>query len=142
MRSEDDTPIKERYLWFEGKVSFKSTGLVRAGLPPILPDETEILFVGFAYADLPLGKKFDVIFPKGRPKDGIRCECRIIAATQQFGKPFPGVPHGWKTICLVQFAGGVPPIVQQLPTVDSWYQNDAWVCVCNEATWEYLKSAA
>jgi len=99
-------------------------------------------FVGFAYADLPFTKRFDVVFPKGRPQDGVRCVCRIIAATQDFGKPFPEIPHGWKTICLIQFTGGMPRLVRQLPVVDSWYQNKEWVCICDEATWDHLKKAA
>jgi hypothetical protein len=142
MRSEANTPIEERYLWFEGKVSPRSIELARPGLPPTRPADTEVLFVGFAYADLPFGKQFDVIFPKGRPQDGIRCECRVIAATQEFSKPFPEIPHGWRTICVVHFAGGIPQLVQQLPTADAWYQNDTSVCICDETTWELLKKAS
>jgi hypothetical protein len=142
MRSEAKTPIEARYLWFEGKVSPGSMALVSSGLPSTRSADTAILFVGFAYADLPFSKRFDVVFPKDRPHDGVRCESRVIAATQEFGKPFPEIPHGWKTICAVHFPRGIPQIVQQLPTVDTWYQNDAWVCVCDEATWECLKKAA
>jgi hypothetical protein len=139
MRSEADTPIEQRYLWLEGKVSPASMKLVKRGLPPTRLPDTEVVFIGFAYADLPFTKKFDIIFPKGRPQDGIRCECKILAATQQFSKPFTEIPDGWKTICVVHFPGGIPQLVQQLPVVDTWFQNDEWICICDEETWEFLK---
>jgi hypothetical protein len=139
MRSETNVPTLERYLWFEGKASPRATEKVKGGLPADLPPHTELLFVGFAYADLPLGRRFSVVFPRDRPQYGVRCECRIIAATQQWGKPLSEVPDGWKTICMVQFPDGIPELVRQLPVVDDWYQNKNWVCVCDETTWECLK---
>jgi hypothetical protein len=142
MRSEADTPIEQRYLWLEGRVSPASMELIKSGLPATRPSDTEVVFVGFAYADLPFTKQFDVVYPKGRPRDGVRCACRVIAATQQLGKPFPEIPDGWKTICVVHFSGGIPQLVQQLPAVDAWYQNEEWVCICDEATWEHLKKTA
>lgn len=87
MRSETDTPVQERFLWFEGKVSRRAMEHIKDGLPADRPPQTELLFVGFAYADLPFGKRFDVVFPRDRPQDGVQCECRIVAATQQWGKP-------------------------------------------------------
>ena len=141
MRSEADTPIEQRYLRLEGKVSPASLELVRHGLPTIGLPDTVVVFVGFAYADLPFTKQFDIVFPKGRPQDGIRCECKILAATQQFSKPFTEIPDGWKTICVAHFPGGIPQLIQQLPVVDTWYQNDEWVCICDEETWESLKKA-
>lgn len=139
MQSEHDTAIEERYLWLEGRVSSASMERIKAGLPATQQPDTETLFVGFAYADLPFTKRFDVVFPKGRPQDGISCECRVVAATQQWGKPFPSIPAGWKTICVIHFAGGIPQLVQRLPVVDRWYQNAEWVCICDKETWEHLK---
>jgi len=139
MRSEADTPIEKRYLCLEGRVSPASMDLIKPCLPSTRPADTEVVFVGFAYADLPFSKRYDIVFPKGSPRDGVRCECRIIAATQELRKPFPEIPHGWKTICVVHFARGIPELVQKLPMVDAWYQNREWVCICDEVTWEYLK---
>jgi hypothetical protein len=140
MRSETDTPVDQRFLWIEGSVSPKSMALIKAGLPEARPCDTAIVFVGFAYADLPVPKQFDVIFPRRNPQDGIHCQSRIIAVTQQFAKPFQEIPHGWKTVCMIQFVGGIPETIRKLPEVDSWFQNDEWACVCGNATWELLKS--
>lgn len=117
-------------------------GSRQPALPITRPPDTEIVFVGYAYADLPFTKRFDVVFPKDKPQDGVRCECRVIAATQQFSKPFTEIPHGWKTICMVHFPNGVPQLIQQLPIVDRWFENKLWVCVCDEEVWERLKQAA
>lgn len=142
MRSEADTPIEQRYLWLEGIASPTSLDGIKAGLPSTPPPDSVIAFVGFAYDDISYTKQFDAVFPRGRPQDGMRCVCRIVAATQQMGSPFPAIPKGWKTICMITFDGGVPPLVQQLPIVDAWYQNQEWVCICDEATWEHLKRSA
>jgi hypothetical protein len=141
MQSEAKTPIEQRYLRLEGKVSPTSMELIKAGLPSTRPPNSEVVFVQFSYADLPFTKRFDVVFPKDRPQDGVRCVCRVVAATQQFSKPFSEIPDGWKTICLIHFADGIPQLVQRLPVVDAWYQNDEWVCICDETTWEHLKKA-
>jgi len=138
MWTEDRTPLEQRYLWFEGKVS-KKVKLTESGLRDYDLPNAEILFVGYAYTDLPLGKKFQVAFPKGNPEAGILCESEIIAVTQQFDEPLKVVPHGWKTICLVQFPYGVPDMISNLPAMDSWFANRDYVCVCDEETWEAIK---
>lgn len=142
MQSEANTPIEERYLWLEGRASPASMELIKPGLPSTAPPNTEVVFVGFAYADLPFTKRFDVVFPKDRPQDGVRCGCRVVAATQQFSKPLPQIPHGWKTICMVHFSDGIPQLVRRLPVVDAWHQNNECVCICDEETWGHLKKAA
>lgn len=142
MQSEADTPISQRYLWLEGKASPSSIERLKRGLPSARPSDTEIFFVGAAYADLPFGTQFDVVFPKNRPQDGVYCDCKIIAATQQWAKPFSEVPRGWSTVCVIHFAKGIPQLIQQLPVVDGWYQNKNWVCICEEETWKHLKNAA
>jgi len=40
--------------------------------------------------------------------------------TQQFGQAFDEVPHGWKTICLLDFPDDVPDLIQDLPVSASW----------------------
>ena len=132
-----EIPIEQRYMWFEGKAS-SSLALVKTGLPPTRHADAEILFAGFSYMDLPINSQFDIVFPKGNPQVGIRCPCKIVAATQQFGKPLDEIPGGWKTICIAHFMEGIPELIKQLPIVDDWYQNQAWVCVCHESTWLHI----
>jgi hypothetical protein len=142
MRSEENTPPEERYLGIEGRASTKALGLVRPGLPALFPINSEVLFVTFAYADLPLGKRFEIVFPRNRPENGARCESRVLAATQQFIHPFTEIPHGWKTICLVQFPEGIPDFIRKLPAVDAWYQNKDWIGICDRVTWDLLRTSS
>jgi hypothetical protein len=140
--AEEKVPITQRYLWFDGKVSASSLKLVEGGLPKSELPNTEILFAGYAYADLPVGKTFQIIFPKGRPDSGMLWDTKILAVTQQMGTPSDRIPYGWKTICLVQFPQTVPDLIRDLPTVDAWQYNENAVCVCDVPTWEAIKSQA
>lgn len=135
MRSEANTPIRERILDVEGRASPSALAIVGAGLPKGRPIDSEILFISFAFADIPIGQTFSLLFPKDNPNAVTRTCCTITAVTQQFGKPLGEVPHGWKTVCLVQFDGGVPEIVRSLPEVNGWYEGRAIICMCDEDAW-------
>lgn len=132
-------PVEDRYLSIKGKVSPGSFDLIKSGLPAGKPNNAEILFVGYAFADVPLGKRFSVIFPKNDPGEGIYYESKIVAVTQQFGKPTEVIPRGWKTICLVEFPQGIPEIIKNLPVVDTWFETNDYVCISDEEAWEAIK---
>src|SRR5690348_11575114 len=134
MLTEDDVPSSDRQLRIEGRVSVKTQAALRAGLPLAWPSTTRCLFVSYAYADLPLGKRFDVIFPSEHPERAEATVTAIVGVTQQFGKPFDGVPHGWKTVCLLDFPEGEPATMAHLPTVDTWGESKACVCLCTRET--------
>ena len=142
MQSEHDTPVEYRYLWLEGRASDKIKKILGRGLPQTLPPDTEIFFVGYSYADIPLGKTFSVAFPKGKPLESVNCTSRIIAVTQQLGKPFNEIPHGWKTICAIQFPSGIPSFVLALPIVESWHTNSLYLCISEPETVAILSGTA
>jgi hypothetical protein len=108
-------------------------------LPDNKPVNTKILFVDYAYADLPIGKTFQRIFPIDDVESGVACESKIIAATQGSGKSIDRLPYAAKTICLVEFPRGVPEIIKDLLTVDNWSESSKLVCLCSEETWRALK---
>lgn len=120
MRTEEATPVPERFLWMEGRVSGAALALVARGLPRAVAPTHRVCFVGFSYADLPVPKEFDVLFDLGRPARCWTATSRIVAVTQQFGEPWREIPHGWKTICVVEFPDGVPECVDRMPVVDRW----------------------
>jgi hypothetical protein len=135
MQSENDTPVEEWFLCLEGFVSSKAMAQVSAGLPATKPENAEVFFVQFAYADLPIGKEFQVAFFKNKPETIVNCLSKVVAVTQQFGKPLSEVPHGWKTICYIQFQTEMPELLKQLPTVDAWYRNPESICLSSLETW-------
>ncbi len=102
------------------------------------PAHCEVLFISFAYADIPLGRTFSIAFPTCAPKSETRTRCVIRAVTQQYAKPFGEVPHGWKTICLVEFPEGIPRVIASLPEVNGWYENRQSVSLCDEDTWRLI----
>jgi hypothetical protein len=138
MRSESDTPIEERFLCLEGFVSAKAMAQVSAGLPATKPENAEAFFVQFSYADLPIGKEFQVAFLKNKPEVFVNCLSKVTAVTQQFGKPFTEVPHGWKTICYIQLPTELPELLKQLPTIDAWHQNTETVYLSSLETWQAI----
>jgi len=50
------------------------------------------------------------------------------------------VPHGWKTICLLDFPTGLPSLVERLPVIEDWYGSlpDREVVLCSNETWAAL----
>jgi len=129
---ESAVPVAQRVLTVEGRASAALLKLIRQGLPRIRSGE--VLFVmPFAYADLPLGKRFDVWSPDGRT--AVRVQAELVAVTQQFGKPFDEVPHGWKTFTLVRFSPDVPESVATFPEVDDWYEREPSGLLCTQDTW-------
>jgi hypothetical protein len=115
------------------------TVLIRPSLPEVLPENTVILFVGYSYADIPIGKIYRIVFPYSAPHSGIHCRSRVIGVTQQWGGKLDAIPAGWKTVCAIEFSGGVPPLIEGLPTIDAWsFETDA--CLCGEETWEAVIS--
>ena len=131
MRTEAQTPIEQRFLWLEGFISPTSLALIKNGLGGNLPVEGVVCFVGFSYADLPVPKRFDVVFDVDDPSQWIERESRITRVTQQMGTP-DEIPHGWKTICVVEFPSGIPDLVAKMPTVDSWHQSKLRVGLCDK----------
>jgi hypothetical protein len=118
--TEELVPIDQRYLTLFGLVSPASMELVEAALPADRPATSRVCFVGYSYADLPLPKRFTILFAMDKPETGVKTEIVIIAATQQLAVSSEEIPHGWKTICVIDFPLGVPPIVDDLPTLNSW----------------------
>jgi hypothetical protein len=136
MRSEEQTPVDQRFLWLEGFVAPSTLDIIKEGLGTNVASGTVVCFVGFSYADLAIPKQYDVVFNVDDPSQCCETETRIIRVTQQLGKPFDEIPHGWKTICVVEFPSGMPSLVAKMPTVDSWYKSEVRVGLCEKHVWE------
>ncbi|NMV40546.1 hypothetical protein [Ralstonia insidiosa] len=128
-------PLHERVLIIEGRASQAALANIGAGLPEERPANSEVLFISFAYAEIPIGRTFSMVFPTSAPQSATRTHCQILAVTQQFAKPFHEIPHGWKTICLVKFEGDIPDVIASLPAVGGWHENRNTVSLCDEDTW-------
>jgi hypothetical protein len=134
---ESQVPVANRVLLVEGRASPGLLELVRDGLPP-LGRRDVLLVMTFAYADIPLGKRFQVWSVDGSVP--VQVDAELVAVTQQFAKPFDEVPHGWKTLTVVRFSPNVPEAVASLPEVDGWYERRDLAFLCTQDTWDARSS--
>jgi hypothetical protein len=158
MRSEDAVPIYHRYLSVEGHLSSRTRRLIRQGLPETLPLNSRVCFLAYAYADITLPKEFDRVFRYSLDETAVRhtdeieilfrpkhlatamsLRVRIIAVTQQSGEVLEDLPDGEKTIALLEFPDGVPPMIDELPTVHEWGESRAAVALCSQETLDEIE---
>jgi hypothetical protein len=132
MLSEDSVPEGDRVLVLHGVAAPAVLARLQPGLAVAPSPTARVFFVGFAYADLPIGKRFEFAFPKGHAYESVATVAQVVAVTQQWGKPFDGIPHGWKTICFFEFPEGVPEMVDALPVVEGWHGSEQEICLTNE----------
>ncbi|MGW7528992.1 hypothetical protein [Streptomyces sp. NPDC054783] len=135
MRTEEATPAAERVLCVESRAGAKALADVGTALPPPSPGE-QVLFLSFCYADVPLGRRYECCFPAADEGDATWVTVTVVAVTQQFGKPFDGIPHGWKTLALLRFEPEVPALISDLPTAPGWYEHPISVYIGDRAAWE------
>ena len=112
--------FENRSLCVTGQLGAGALEHARRGLAPGQPGANEVcLAVSFAGAEHHLGAEFDVIVPvAGARESGTRAV--LVGVTQQWGKAWESVPRGHKTVCVLQFPGGVPEAIRALPEVEDW----------------------
>lgn len=144
MRTEDAVPIIQCYLVVEAHVAPHLVRRIAELLAPPIAATTVCCFLGFAYADLPLGTRFDRVFAREDFRRSTRTLCVVSAVTQQFFKPFDEIPHGWKTICFLDFPEGIPDLIARLPVAEGWYETaeESHVLLSTDATWVALIKGA
>ena len=140
MLAEYKVPVCDRILTLEGRASPR----ILESLPspfggPHTPSDV-IFFSSFAYADLPVGKRFDTVFSRARPEQMESTSCHLVAVTQQFAILDDKIPHGWKTICMFRFDVTVPELVVALPEVEAWYEGayDDRLGLATRETWNAI----
>ncbi len=140
MLSEDKVPLRDRRLMVEGVISQEALELVRAGLPTEWPHTARCFLVSYSYADIPLSKRFEFVSSERHPTRAEATLAIVRAVTQQYGKPFDVIPHGWKTICVIDFPQGIPGLVERLPTVGAWGESTEGVRLCDRDALEAILS--
>jgi hypothetical protein len=165
LHQESSVPLAERFLMLEGQFArsyidkqiHQRMSAARAEyferLPPDwheamaayqslqLPRTSRYVAVSFAYAQLPVGKTFDMLFPARRPEEAIRSQIVLTAVINQYVPlPMPFLEAGHRSICLFDFPAGVPAIIQTLPTVGQMIQQSPTknVWVSSTETWQCL----
>jgi len=141
VRAETETPPEQRVLWVEGRASQAALHAIaqpNSKFPGFQRPGRDLYFISFSYADLPRGKTFDIAFLEGHPATAFPGIVEIVAITQQFSMEWDEVPHGWKTICDLEFVPDVRHPLLQLPFVDGWYENKRRVGLCSRANLQVI----
>jgi hypothetical protein len=108
-----------------------------------LPEsDTQVyLAASFAYADLVVGKVFDVVFPANRVEEGVRCRSILSAVIAEWMPlVLDEVSCGHRSICLFDFPEGIPSIISEMVEVEQFMQA-RWKehrYLCNEEAWQAL----
>jgi hypothetical protein len=137
---EGDVDVRERVLLIESRLSTQAFDAARSGLPESWESSCAPLFVQFSYADLPIGKTFECLYPAGMPSEVRWVDISVVGVTQQWAKPFSEIPHGWKTITLFRFNPSIPAAISSLPECDAWYEAPIELHFASRETWESLVS--
>jgi hypothetical protein len=77
--------------------------------------ENEIaVFTLYAYADLEIPKKFDIIFHTDNPKDFVRVDYELTQSIHEAWLPLDSIDHGHKHLCVFRFHKELPEILKTL----------------------------
>ncbi|MFE0702338.1 hypothetical protein [Streptomyces sp. NPDC058872] len=134
MRSEADTPLVERVLRIESRADGGALEAFGRCLPRRSANEVA-LFLSHCYAEIPVGKIYDVCFRCAEERAAVRVAATVVAVTQQFGVAWDEIPHGWNTLTVVRFEPEVPVWVRELPETGSWYDRPSSLLLASRETW-------
>lgn len=163
--SEEMVPIASRIFLLEGRFSCRWVEKYKASILPtaiqkygdkldeewkntikqyldIPSSDTYCYFLAsLSYADLYIGKAFDIVYQHNDVGKGVKCRAVILAIIHEWAKiPVPYVGQGHRSICLIDFPNGFPNIITDLPEIDNGkdsYLNNG-VALCNIDTWNVM----
>jgi len=136
---EASESLQSRYLVIAGIVSSNTLSSIQAGLPAQWPSNCHPCFVWYSYEDIPVGTKFDFVFLRTNPASFVNATTKIVAVTQQYAKPLDFIPHGWKTICLIEFPIDALSLIEKLSEIDTWdKQERTEICLATKETFRGL----
>lgn len=127
MRREEDTPVEERFLLIECHADETALTAFGKELPQPAANEA-VVFLGYNYADVPVGRQYTCCFRRDEATT-------VVAVTQQYGRSWDHIPHGWKTLSVLRFEPETPAMIRELPHGGLWYDHRGSVCVSDTDTW-------
>ena len=142
MRSEDETPIYQRFFMIMGRLA---PSLIKELDDHVVPDGIRRLrergpldpavearlhayvqrdrsrdvafYTSYAYADIPLGRKYPVIWNKNDPSDCLAVDCELEHALFKGWFPVDAIGHGHPHILFLRFTGDTPNCI---PVLSHW----------------------
>lgn len=87
--------------------------LQRLGLGHLFNEETVLVF-GKGNKDIKLEESFDVLFGHHSVENNIRTKAILKYVNLSLGRKIDYLPRGYTGICLLEFKGGVPKLINKL----------------------------
>ena len=163
MRTEEQTKPGERYLFSGEYFSDKAIAFWQAECIERCKDkpkghayekyinwrrqENQIaVFTLYAYADFMLPKQFNVIFQTDNPDNYIETDYLLVQSVHEAWFPLDSVSHGHKHLCVFQFAGAIPSILNLLHKGDEKFSScpkgQVTLGFCNSRDFQDIVSVA
>lgn len=157
MRSEKEIPIENHCLMILGKLSNALIRQIEEGIPQWMERmqgkmgpsalaakdrfnsrdkaDDRAFYTLYAYADIPLGRRYDCLFRKdGRP-ESVSVDCTIEHIIFESWFPVGKLEKGHKHVVFLSFDSAIPECI---PTFECWEdvgQNDWLYGLCDQATY-------
>jgi hypothetical protein len=128
-----DTPLAERTLLVEARVDDGTRRRLARGLPARVTEREAVLFLGYNYAEVPVGTSFDCCYLADDETQVRWVRSELVAVTQQLAQPWSEIPHGWKTV--LAFDNAIPDLVATLPESDGW-SVETRLLISSRQTWD------
>ena len=132
MKTEANIPPEGRYLKGVSVFTDRELSLLRTGVIDFMKNRTKDLayqryihwkqatneiavLTTYAYADIPLPKKYDAIFLYNHPENVINVNYTVTQAVINGWTAVEQLDHGHKHVVIIQFHDGIPSICESLP---------------------------
>jgi hypothetical protein len=161
MRSEKDCEPSERFLIFSATVTseFYLSELkerinieeARAFRNRIEAKNEIAVYSLYAYAEITIPKKFDIIFERENPNNFIETEIEVTNVLLSLAgfHIFEEIVHGHKHVCILKFKNEIPKILNLVNDISKCIKEGSFksakeLCMCQKVDFEsirhYLKS--
>jgi hypothetical protein len=163
LRSEEATPAEERQLKIRYRLSTARFLVEREAalnwsaengsklegpylsaykeLQAFSPSENyRALIVEHCYADIPSGRKYDVIFDERHPLSATPCTAIFRLGIFWRRLPILSLEHGHHQIALFHFPAGVPTLIDSLPLDTDLDDSNSGIILCDSNTWHHLSA--
>lgn len=91
--------------WTKGKIN---TPEIQKFLSWERQDNQIVTYNGYGYCDTEIPKTYDFLIDLDDPQGGIDTEVTIVHAIYNGVVPLNTIEHGHKTVCVLEFSGGIP----------------------------------
>jgi hypothetical protein len=156
MTSEKDCKPHKRFLMFPATISkelYLSDLSERINIEEAkafrtrIESENEIaVYTLYAYGDIPIPKKFEIIFEYENPDNFIETDFSVTHVLLSIGgfHLIEEIGHGHKHVCILKFENEIPKIFNEIKDIskhfkDQYFKNAKMLCMCQKVDFEAIK---